>query len=166
MTDSAQRDFTPTIDGQAETSDKSFDVINPATGAPFAQCPDASRDQLDHAVAAARQAFGTWSRKSFAERREAIANFAHGLAKRIAEIAPVLTREQGKPVGQAKWEIGGAVHELEAMCTEELSPELIRNDGKHRVELVYHPIGVVGAITPWNFPIILAAHKIAHGLYA
>ena len=166
MTESTTRAFTHTIDGKGETSDNSFDVINPSTGAPFAECPDASRDQLDHAVAAARQAFGSWSRKSFAERREAIANFAHGLAKRVDEIGPVLTREQGKPLGQAKWEIGGAVHELEAMCTMELTSELIRNDGKHRVELIYHPIGVVGAITPWNFPIILAAHKIAHGLYA
>lgn len=158
--------FTHTIDGKAETSAASFAVINPATAQPFARCPDASREQLDRAVAAARKAFGPWSRKSFAERREAVAAFAHGLAKRIDEIAPVLTREQGKPLGQAKWEIGGSVHELEAMCKIELKNEVIRNDGKHRVELVYHPLGVVGAITPWNFPIILAAHKIAHGLYA
>jgi acyl-CoA reductase-like NAD-dependent aldehyde dehydrogenase len=166
MASHANGSYTHTIDGRAETSDKSFDVINPATGAPFAQAPDASREQLDRAVAAARAAFPAWAAKSFAERRAAIAAFAHGLAARIDEIGPVLTREQGKPVGQAKWEIGGAVHELEAMCTEELTSELIRNDGKHRVELVYHPIGVVGAIAPWNFPIILAAHKIAHGLYA
>jgi acyl-CoA reductase-like NAD-dependent aldehyde dehydrogenase len=158
--------YTHTIDGEAESSDQSFDVINPATGEPFARCPDAAREQLDRAVAAARKAFGPWSRKSFTERREAIANFAHGLAARIDEIGPVLTREQGKPIGQAKWEIGAAAHELEAMCNLELKPQIIRNDGKHRVELVYHPIGVVAAITPWNFPIILAAHKIAHGLYA
>jgi len=158
--------YTHTIDGKAETSEHSFDVVNPATGEPFAKCPDASREQLDRAVTAARKAFLPWSRKSFAERREAIANFAHGLAARIDEIGPVLTREQGKPVGQAKWEIGAAVHELEAMCKLEIKPEIIRNDGKHRVELVYHPLGVVAAITPWNFPIILAAHKIAHGLYA
>jgi acyl-CoA reductase-like NAD-dependent aldehyde dehydrogenase len=158
--------FTHTIDGQSETSAASFGVINPAAGEVFAQCPDASREQLDRAVEAARRAFPAWAAKSFAERRAAIAAFAHALAKRIDEIGPVLTREQGKPVGQAKWEIGGAVHELEAMCTEELTSELIRNDGKHRVEIVYHPIGVVGAIAPWNFPIILAAHKIAHGLYA
>ena len=158
--------FTHTIDGKGETSEKAFDVINPATAQPFAKCPDASRAQLDAAVAAARKAFGPWSRKSFAERRALIAEFAHALAKRIDDIGPVLTQEQGKPLGQAKWEIGGAVHELEAMCNMELGTQLIRNDGKHRVELVYHPLGVVGAITPWNFPIILAAHKIAHGLYA
>ncbi len=158
--------FTHTIDGKAETSKASFDVINPATAQPFAKCPDASREQLDRAVAAARTAFGPWKRKSFAERRRAITDFAHGLAARIDEIGPVLTQEQGKPLGQAKWEIGGAAHELEAMCNMELKPEVLRNDGKHRIELIYHPLGVVGAIAPWNFPIILAAHKIAHGLYA
>jgi len=158
--------FTHTIDGKAETSERSFDVINPATAEPFAKCPDASREQLDRAVASARRAFQSWRKTPLAERRAAIANFAHGLAKRVDEIGPVLTKEQGKPLGQAKWEIGTSAHELEAMCKMELKPEIIRNDGKHRVELVYHPLGVVGAITPWNFPIILAAHKIAHGLYA
>jgi len=158
--------YTHTIDGKAETSAQSFDVINPATAQPFAKCPAASREQLDKTVAAARRAFGPWSRRSFAERREAIVNFAHALAARIDDIGPVLTLEQGKPLGQAKWEIGGGVHELEAMCQMELKTEVLRNDGKHRVELVYHPLGVVGAITPWNFPIILATHKIAHGLYA
>ena len=158
--------FTHTIDGVAQSSQQSFDVINPATAAVFAQCPSLSRDQLDRTVRAARTAFSTWSKLSSAARRQHIANFAHGLAAKIEAIAPVLTREQGKPLGQAKWEIGGAVHELEEMCKMDLPYQLIRDDGKHRVELIYHPIGVVGAITPWNFPIILAAHKIAHGLYA
>jgi acyl-CoA reductase-like NAD-dependent aldehyde dehydrogenase len=158
--------FTHTIDGAAETSDASFDVINPATATAFAQCPSVSREQLDRAVKAARTAFGSWSKLPAQARREHIAAFAHGLAAKIDEIGPFLTREQGKPLGQAKWEIGGAVHELEEMCKMDLPYELIRDDGKHRVELIYHSIGVVGAITPWNFPIILAAHKIAHGLYA
>jgi acyl-CoA reductase-like NAD-dependent aldehyde dehydrogenase len=158
--------FTHTIDGVAETSDAGFDVINPATATAFAQCPSVSRAQLDRAVAAARTAFASWSKLSAQARREHIVAFAHGLAAKIDEIGPFLTREQGKPLGQAKWEIGGAVHELEEMCKTDLPYELIRDDGKHRVELIYHSIGVVGAITPWNFPIILAAHKIAHGLYA
>jgi acyl-CoA reductase-like NAD-dependent aldehyde dehydrogenase len=158
--------FSHTINGKAATSEKSFAVINPATGQPFAECPDASRVQLEEAVNAARLAYEPWSRLSFAERAKAITDFAHGLAARVDEIGTVLTREQGKPLGQAKWEVGASAHELEAMCKMEIPPQVIRNDGKHRVELVYHPLGVVGAITPWNFPIILACHKIAHGLYA
>ncbi|HEY0106047.1 MAG TPA: aldehyde dehydrogenase family protein [Rhizomicrobium sp.] len=161
-----QGSYTHTIDGKAESSAESFEVVNPATGEAFARCPDASREQLERAVASSRKAFGPWSRLSFAQRRKAIVDFAHGLAARIDEIGPVLTKEQGKPLGQAKWEIGGAVHELEAMSQMELPTQILRNDGKHRVELVYHPLGVVAAIAPWNFPIILAAHKIAHGLYA
>jgi len=158
--------FTHTIDGKAVGSEKTFDVINPATGKPFARCPEASRVELEQAVNAARLAFPAWSRLSFAERAVAIAAFAKGLAARIEEIAPLLTREQGKPLGQARWEIGGAAHELEAMCRMEIAPQVIREDATHRIELVYHPLGVVGAITPWNFPVVLAAHKIAHGLYA
>ena len=84
MTDSAQRDFTHTIDGQAETSDKSFDVINPATGAPFAQCPDASRDQLDHAVAAARQA-------------------SHPLAGAMPGLSSLRSRFSSSPVSRASF---------------------------------------------------------------
>ncbi len=159
-------EFTHTIDGKAASSEKSFEVVNPATGNSFASCPDASRLQLEEAVNAARRAFAPWSALSFAERARAIGAFAKGLAVRVDEIGPVLTREQGKPLGQAKWEVGASAHEMEALCKMEIGPEIIREDGKHRVELVYHPLGVVGAITPWNFPIILACHKIAHGLYA
>ena len=64
-----ERELTHTIDGRGEGSRSSFEVINPSTAAPFARCPDASMDQLDRAVAAARAAFTEWSRRSFAERR-------------------------------------------------------------------------------------------------
>src|ERR1700742_924681 len=92
--------FTHTIDGKAETSPSHFDVINPAFGEPFAQCPDASREQLDRAVATAKRAQPAWAKKSFAERREAIVKFAHALAANVDKIGPVLTQEQGKPLGQ------------------------------------------------------------------
>ena len=62
--------LTQTIDGKGESSPKFFDVINPSTAAVFAQCPDASMEHLDRAVAAARRAFPEWARKSFAQRRE------------------------------------------------------------------------------------------------
>jgi len=159
-------EYSHTIDGRAETSSGTFEVINPATGSAFAQAPIATRDQLDTAVMAARRAFDPWRRLSFAERREAITAFSKKLASRADAIAPVLTREQGKPLSDAKGEIEYAAHELESLCRVEPQPELIRDDGTHRVELHYRPLGVVGAITPWNFPILLAVSKIGHGLYA
>jgi acyl-CoA reductase-like NAD-dependent aldehyde dehydrogenase len=159
-------EFTHTIDGRAEGSRQSFEVINPATAKPFARSPDASKEQLDRAISAARRAFGPWSRLSFAERRKILAGFGAALRKDVDQIAPVLVREQGKPLAVARAEVMGTAHHLEAMCEAEVKPEVLRNDGKNRIELHYRPMGVVGAITPWNVPLVLASHKIAHGLYA
>ncbi len=158
--------FLHTIDGRAEGSASGFDVINPATEQPFARCPDASREQLDRAVDAARNAFPAWRALSFAQRREHLAHFAEALRKATDEIAPVLVREQGKSLAMARGEIGFAAHHLEDMCDMELTSEVLKDDGKNRIELHYRPIGVVGAITPWNVPLGLASHKIAHALHA
>ncbi len=166
MTQQEATRFAHTIDGRAEDSGRSFEVINPATEQPFARCPDASREQLDRAVDAARRAFPAWSALSFAERRERLARFAQALRQAADEIAPVLVREQGKPLAMARGEVMFAAHHLEDMCDMEVKSEVLKDDGKNRIELHYRPIGVVGAITPWNVPLGLASHKIAHGLYA
>jgi acyl-CoA reductase-like NAD-dependent aldehyde dehydrogenase len=159
-------EFTHTIDGRAEGSDTSFDVINPATGLPFARCPDASEAQLDRAVAAARRAFKDWSRCSFAERAQYIHKFAQTLGDRAAELAPLLTREQGKPLAEARGELIGAATHLVGLASIELADhEVIKDDATGRAELRYRPLGVVGAITPWNAPVVLACHKIAAALY-
>ena len=98
-------EYTHTIDGHAETSAKHFDVINPATGAAFASAPDASPEQLDKAVSAAQLAYDSWRRISFAERRTLIEKFSALLEARADEIAEILTREQGKPLSDAKGEV-------------------------------------------------------------
>jgi acyl-CoA reductase-like NAD-dependent aldehyde dehydrogenase len=158
--------FTQTIDGRAETSEASFEVINPATGAPFARCPDASEEQLNRAVKAARRAFGDWSRLSFGERAEYIRKFAQALRDKAAEVAPLLTSEQGKPLADARGELMGAAAHLIGLASIELSEfEVLKDDATGRAELRYRPLGVVGAITPWNVPIVLACHKISAALY-
>src|SRR6266516_449678 len=103
--DARVTDFTPTIDGCPETSDAWFDDTNPANGIPFARCPDASRAQLDRAVAAARHAFGSWSSLSFANRRNYLQRFGKALSERAEDLAPLLVREQGKPRAAAKEEL-------------------------------------------------------------
>src|SRR3569833_2850393 len=77
------RAVTHTIDGKAAKSANSFDVINPATDQPFARCPDASREQLDLAVAAARKAFPAWANLTFANRRR----YLHKFADRVRDYA-------------------------------------------------------------------------------
>lgn len=159
-------EYTHTIDGHAETGDKYFEVINPATGHPFALAPDASAEQLDQAVIAAQRAYSSWRNLTFDERRVSIEKFSESIAEHADEIAKTLTREQGKPLADAKWEVLETADELKILCQFEVHSELIRADQNSRVELHYRPLGVVGAITPWNFPLLLAAPKIAHALYA
>ncbi len=156
--------FTHTIDGKAEGSDKTFGVINPATGAVFAQCPDASREQLERAVATARRAFKDWSRLSFAERRGYLHRLAAKVRERAEEIAAVITRELGKPLSNSIREMAGTAASLEQMANLEVKDEVMRDDGKNRITMSFRPMGVVGAIAPWNVPVALASHKIAQGL--
>ena len=158
-------EYTHTIDGHAETSANHFDVINPATGAVFASAPDASPEQLDKAVSAAQRAYDLWQRISFAERRALIEKFSALLEARADEIAEILTREQGKPLSDAKGEVLYSASVIKALCQFELQSEIIRANDNEKVELHYRPFGVVGAITPWNFPILMAASKIGHALY-
>ena len=159
-------EYTHTINGHADTSSRYFDVINPATASPFALAPDASPDQLDQAVKAAQRAYNSWRNLTFDERRVFIEKFSESLEAHASQIAEILTREQGKPLSDAKWEVLETANELKIFCQFEVHPELIRADNNSRVELHYRPLGVVGAITPWNFPILLAAPKIAYSLYA
>jgi len=158
--------FTQTINGEGEKSAASFEVINPATATAFAQCPDASPEQLDRAVQAARNAFGEWSKLSFSQRRRYLHKFAERVRDYADAMATVITREQGKPFANSQREMAGTAHSLEQMANLKIKDQLLRNDGKNRIMLQYKPMGVVGAITPWNVPVGLAAHKIAQGLIA
>jgi acyl-CoA reductase-like NAD-dependent aldehyde dehydrogenase len=160
------RKFTHTIHGRGEASSNSFEVINPSTAASFAQCPDASREQLDRAVGAARTAFGEWSQRSFSDRRKYLHRFAARVRDYAEDLAPVITREQGKPLSNSVREVAGTAHSLEAMANIKVKDQVLRNDGKNLITLQFRPMGVVGAITPWNVPVGLAAHKIAQGLIA
>jgi acyl-CoA reductase-like NAD-dependent aldehyde dehydrogenase len=158
--------FTQTIDGKSEKSESSFEVVNPATTAAFANCPDASREQLNRTIAAARTAFHDWSRKSFSERRRFLHKFADRVRDYANELAKVITLEQGKPLSNSQREVAGTANSLEQMANLKVKDQVLRNDGKNVITLSYKPLGVVGAITPWNVPVGLAAHKIAQGLIA
>jgi acyl-CoA reductase-like NAD-dependent aldehyde dehydrogenase len=158
-------EFTHTIDGRGESSERSFDVINPATGKPFARCPDAAKAQLDQAVAAARKAFPSWSELSFEKRRGYLTRFAQAIRERGEELVPLLVREQGKPLQSAQREVTHAPEQIELLSSIEVKNELLRDDGQTRIELRYRPLGVVGSITPWNVPIAIAIGRIVQAVY-
>ncbi|WP_395069077.1 aldehyde dehydrogenase family protein [Paraburkholderia silvatlantica] len=156
--------FTHTIDGRAESGDREFDVIDPSHGIVFARCPDATREQLDRAVAAARRAFYEWSSLSWQERGAYLRQFADAVRAHADELARLLTKEQGKPLADAKWEIMLAAGALAQFSTKEVSGEVLRDTEQERVELHYRPMGVAGVISPWNMPIALMVLRMAPSL--
>jgi len=158
-------DFSHLIDGQAVTSDDWMDVINPATGRAFARCPKAVRGELDRAVAAARKAFTAWSKTGYDERVEYLKRMAEALEDSQDWLGELLTREQGKPVAQARGEIGRGKGQLTGLSSIPIPVETLVDDEDKHIELHYRPLGVVGIITPWNAPINLALGPIASALY-
>jgi len=140
-------------------------VINPAKGTAFAQAPECSPEQLDAAFESASKAYRDW-RADEAARRAALLAGADALMAAAGDIAPILTAEQGKPLGEANIEVFGAAIWLQYYANLEIPREVIQDDDNAFAEVVRRPLGVVAAITPWNFPLILASWKIAPALMA
>ncbi|MBT3428940.1 MAG: aldehyde dehydrogenase family protein, partial [Proteobacteria bacterium] len=159
-------DFVMSINGEAVTTEHTQPVYNPATRSVFAQVPDASKAQLDTTVAAARQAFAGWRQTPVDERQAALERFADLLEEHAEEFMALLTAEQGKPRAGTEWEVFGSVTWIRAVATLRLPDEQVEETDDRRVVTRYTPVGVVGAIVPWNFPILLAIWKIAPAVMA
>jgi len=157
-------EFKLAINGKLVAGAASMDVINPATGKSFVQCPRADVAQLNDAVAAAKAAFPAWSKKSWEERRRLLLALADALAARQEEFAQLLTQEQGKPLAHAMYELGGALAMIHAFAAMKIEPKVLREDGTQKIVQLRVPLGVVAAITPWNFPMILLMIKLAPAL--
>src|SRR6516164_9114300 len=97
--------FHMLIDGKLVDGASSFDVVNPATGEAFAKCPKADSAQLNQAVAAAKAAFPAWSKRPIDERAAMVQKLSEALEARLEEFARLLSTEQGKPIGQAHYEM-------------------------------------------------------------
>ncbi|MBA2625671.1 MAG: aldehyde dehydrogenase family protein [Acidimicrobiia bacterium] len=154
-----------TIAGEPVPTGSTFEVINPATGEAFAKAPDCSREQLDAAFDSSAKAYRDWKADDGA-RRAVLKQAAEVLMASAADLAPTLTAEQGKPLHEAQMEVFGAGVWLNYYADLELPREIIQDDAKALVEVVRRPVGVVAAITPWNYPLVLAAWKIAPALRA
>jgi len=158
-------DTTLTIDGQRVPGEKSFGVINPATGQVFAEAPDATRAQLDRAMEAAAGALRAWQ-ADLERRRSALRAGAAAIRARAAELAPLLTREQGKPLARASEELAGAAAWFDYTAGLAIPHEVVQDDADTRIEVRRRPLGVVAAITAWNYPLMLASWKVAPALLA
>lgn len=165
------REFNMIIDGKAVSAVRGLEVVNPASGQPFAVVPAASEADVDRAVAAARAAFPGWSGTAAAERQRLILALADALEANMPELMELVTRETGKPLGGlngvgAGMEVGGAIAWTRVTAALELPVEVIQDNDEARVEVHRKPLGVVGSITPWNWPLMIAIWHVMPALRA
>lgn len=155
-------DFSMTINGQPVNAADQFDVKNPATGDTVGRAPNSSKDHLDQAVAAAQAAFSTWSQTRDAVRVQACQDIAARIGEHAEELAQLLTLEQGKPLNGlgSRFEIGGAQAWAAHTASLSLPVKVLQDNEQGRVELHRKPMGVVGSITPWNWPVMIAVWHI------
>jgi len=147
----------------------SADVLNPATGESIGRVAYATRDDIAQAIATAVDGLASWRRVSPWERGRILRAAADNLRRDVERIAVVLTREQGKPLAEAREEIERSADFLEwggEQARRIASRVIPGREPGHRIEVEPHPIGVVAALTPWNYPMALAAKKFAGALGA
>ena len=154
------------INGALVSGERMLDVVNPATEEVFARVPHATEAQLDEAVTAAAAAQKLWADIPIAERRAKLEELAGAIKDNAEELARIITQEQGKPLpeaaGEVEWSQGYLLH----TATLELPNRVIQDDAQFRIETRHKPLGVVGAIIAWNFPLLLACWKIGPALMA
>ncbi len=155
-----------TINGASVQSDTAIDVINPATGAVFAEAPNCSEAELDRAVSTAQVAYRSWKSRPISERAELISQAGDAILAHTEDLARLFTKEQGRPVDGARNEIMMAGNWLK-MVSQMRPPVHVSEDSETQfIETRYVPLGVVCAIAPWNFPVNLAIWKVAPALLA
>ncbi|WP_423182758.1 aldehyde dehydrogenase family protein [Arthrobacter sp. NyZ413] len=141
-------------------------VFDPATGEPVGQAPVHTVADLDAAVAAAAAAQPGWAAAGHEARSAVLLKAADAVERSAEELARLLSREQGKPLNgpNARFEVGACAAWLRAAATTPLEPETVVDDGATRAVLHYRPIGVVGAIGPWNWPMMITVWQVGPAL--
>ncbi len=159
-------DYAMLIGGERVRGAATLDVVNPATEEVIARVPDATREDLDRAVDAARAAFPAWAATPIAERKAKLLALGQAVMAQADGFMRLLTQEQGKPHAEAQGEVMGAGYWLMGASQLDL-PVTVNEDSAERYSETRHvPLGVVGAISPWNFPMILAMFKVGPALLA
>lgn len=157
------------INGQPLVAAKSFGVINPATEEIFAKVAAGDASHVDAAVKAARAAFPTWAATTDAERQAKLVAIASLLEAHMLELMELVTLETGKPLGGlngvgAGMEIGASIAWTLGTASLSLPVEVIQDNDDARIEIYRKPLGVVGSITPWNWPLMIAIWHIMPAL--
>ncbi|WP_448003741.1 aldehyde dehydrogenase family protein [Agromyces bauzanensis] len=142
------------------------EILDPATGEVVGHAPVHTVDDLERAVAAAKAAQPAWAALGHERRSELMMQAADAIDAKAEALARLLSREQGKPLNgpNARFEVGGASGWMRAAAATPLGIEVVFDDGQTHAELHYRPIGVVGAIGPWNWPQMITVWQIAPAL--
>ncbi|MFE6668462.1 aldehyde dehydrogenase family protein [Streptomyces sp. NPDC057697] len=144
---------------------KRFAVLDPATGEAFGDAPDQQPDELDAVVGRAHEAWRGW-RADHDARTTALLAAADAVEAAGPELAPLLTREQGKPLAESYAEIARTAARLRYFTELDAEPRPLVDGRPVRSEIRWRPLGPVAAIVPWNFPLQLASAKLAPALAA
>ncbi|CAH0990577.1 Succinate-semialdehyde dehydrogenase [NADP(+)] GabD [Sinobacterium norvegicum] len=157
------------VNGQWLEADSRFEVLNPATGECIAAVANANADQMKQAIDSASKAFKQW-RKNTAKQRSAVLKKWFALITENAEdLAKIMTAEQGKPLSEAVGEIHYGASYIEwfaEQCKRDYGDTIPTGDNSRRMQTIKTPVGVVGCVTPWNFPSAMITRKAAPALAA
>jgi len=157
------------INGGWVSSDEMFEVSNPATGETIAQVSNAGISETEFAIKSAKKALPAWSAKSANERAGLLRKWFELLMEHQQDLGIILTSEQGKPLAEAKGEIAYGAAFIEWFSEEArrvYGDTIPAPAGDKRIVIIKQPVGVVAAITPWNFPNAMMARKAAAALAA
>jgi len=166
--------YLNTINGEAVASTETFESINPATGQAIGQVPVCTRAQVSAAIAAARAAQPAWAARPDAERKALMMQVAEVIKANAPYLSEWVTREQGKPLGGvgpdqvpgARFELWGCEVWTQVPASLDLPVEVAFEDETRRDEVHRKPYGVVGAIAPWNWPLLIAIWQIIPSIRA
>ena len=157
------------IDGKWQEVNPRFSVLNPASGELLAEVADCGESETQEAIEAAEHAFPAWSKRTAYERALVLKRWAELCRKHEQDLAIILTAEQGKPLKEALAEIRYGANYMEWFAEEgpRAYGDIIPGQATDkRIMVIKQPIGVVAAITPWNFPFAMIARKVGPALAA
>lgn len=152
------------INGKWKQTDSTIDIKNPATGKVEYQVYSGDQIDVAKAIRAAKEAFPAWAERAAIERADLLFDTYHSMIEKKEYLAEVITKEMGKPIKDARGEVQSAIDYFRWYAEEArrvYGETIPATSPDKRILVIKQPIGVVGAITPWNFPLSMIARKVA-----
>jgi succinate-semialdehyde dehydrogenase/glutarate-semialdehyde dehydrogenase len=169
LTDASLLQTDNYINGQWRKADSRFDVINPATGECIASVANANAEQMKQAINSASITFQQWRKQTAKQRSIVLKRWFQLITDNAEDLAKIMTAEQGKPLTEAVGEIHYGASYIEwfaEQCKRAYGDTIPTGDNSRRMQTIKTPVGVVGCVTPWNFPSAMITRKAAPALAA